>query len=80
MNISCVNVKIQKIDNLLCFVSGNVIVESGSIVENLKFFDSNNNLLAHAGNDAVQQTAYVLSKGYFNYLARQTTGLLTFGL
>ena len=40
-------------DNLLYFVSGNVIVESGSMVENLKFFDSNNNLLAPAGNDCL---------------------------
>ena len=45
-----------------------MIVESGSIVENLKFFDSNNNLLAHAGNDAVQQTAYVLLASYFDCL------------
>ena len=41
------------------FIVGDIIVENGDILENLKFYDNNGNLLVDAGNGAIKQSVYV---------------------
>ena len=41
------------------FIVGDIIVENGDILENLKFYDNTGNLLVDAGNGAIQQSVYV---------------------